>query len=107
MAGELYELEVWRRFRELRYKNQGKPPTHDGFHFCVDQSVAFTAESPHGSHLCLVTKVFGSTVDELQLAQPGLTFPLPVVKSIIKQTLLALDFLHTEVGIVHAGELRF
>lgn len=99
----LYELEIWRRFRELQYKYKGQPPEHPGYQFCADLKIAFTVESPHGTHLCLVMKPFGSTVDELQLAQPGLTLPLPVVKSIVKQTLVALDFLHHELGIVHGG----
>ncbi len=99
----LYELEIWRRFRELQYKYKGQPPEHPGYQFCADLKIAFTVQSPHGTHLCLVMKPFGSTVDGLQLAQPGLTLPLPVVKSIVKQTLVALDFLHHELGIVHGG----
>ncbi|KAI0739028.1 kinase-like domain-containing protein [Daedaleopsis nitida] len=100
--GDLYELEVWRRFHELRNKYEGSPPPHLGHMFCVEPLTAFTADSKHGTHVCFVTKPFGSTIDELQLAQPGLTLPLPVVKLVVKQTLVALHFLHTEIGIVHA-----
>ncbi|RPD56041.1 kinase-like protein [Lentinus tigrinus ALCF2SS1-6] len=103
-SGEFFELEVWRRFREVHYKSKAKPEAsvHPGLKHCVVPQTVFTAESPHGTHLCFVTEPFGSTLDELQVGQPGFTFPLHVVKRAVRQTLLALDFLHTELDLVHA-----
>ncbi|KAI0720711.1 kinase-like domain-containing protein [Cerioporus squamosus] len=87
-SGEFFELEVWRRFREVHYKSKGETPAHPGFKHCVEPQAVFTAESPHGTHLCFVEKLSGSTLDELQ--------------RVVKQTLLALDFVHTELKLVHA-----
>ncbi|RDX47267.1 kinase-like protein [Lentinus brumalis] len=105
-SGEFFELEVWRRFREVRYKSKWETPAHPGFKHCIEPEAVFTAESPHGTHLCFVEKLSGSTLDELQVGQPGFTFPLPIVKRAIKQILLALDFVHTELKLVHAVDVK-
>ena len=104
-SGEFFELEVWRRFRKVHYRSNANQdsPAHPGLKHCVVPQTVFTAESPHGTHLCFVTELFGSMLDELQVGQPGFTFPLHVVKRAVRQTLLALDFLHTELKLVHAG----
>jgi serine/threonine-protein kinase SRPK3 len=59
----------------------------------------FQVSSTQGRHLCLVHKPMGifSKIDG------GL--PVPLVKVVAKQLLLALDFLHRECHMVHTGAL--
>jgi serine/threonine-protein kinase SRPK3 len=81
-----------------------KNPAHRGYKHCVTARETFTATSKHGDHLCLVTDPLGSTLASLQISQPKGVFTVPVVKRIIKQCLLALDYLHTECRLVHTGQ---
>ena len=57
-----------------------------------------------GDHVSLVTDVYGSDTSQLQLSQPNGAFPVHVIKRIIKQTLLGLDYLHQECGVIHTGK---
>ncbi|KAM5531989.1 hypothetical protein V8D89_014323 [Ganoderma adspersum] len=56
-----------------------------------------------GPHLCIVKEPCGPTLAALQEMQPHRSFTLPVTKRIIKQTLLALDFMHTTMKRTHIG----
>ena len=56
-----------------------------------------------GPHLCIVKEPCGPTLATLQETQPYRSFTLPVAKRIIKQTLLALDFIHTTMKRTHVG----
>jgi serine/threonine-protein kinase SRPK3 len=78
-------------------------PQHPGHKHCLTLRSAFLATSKHGPHICAVTDVLGSDLRQLQSIQPGGVFSVPVVKRIVKQTLLALDYLHSECKLVHTG----
>jgi len=56
---------------------------------------SFEVASTQGSHLCLVHEAMGRFVFDSR----GL--PIPLVKVVAKQLLLALDFLHSECHVVH------
>ncbi|KAG5649135.1 hypothetical protein H0H81_006019 [Sphagnurus paluster] len=79
-------------------------PNHPGHKHCVHLLGKFISNSCHGPHITLVTDVFGSDLESLQYSQPTRTFSVSVTKRIIKQTLLALDYIHTECGLVHCGK---
>jgi serine/threonine-protein kinase SRPK3 len=76
---------------------------HAGYKHCITLRDCFVARSKHGPHIRLVTDVLGMDMSELQHSRGP--FPISVVKRIIKQTLLALDYLHRGCHIVHTGEL--
>ena len=60
----------------------------------------FKHTGPHGEHVVMVFEVLGKhLLDLIEKHYKGL--PLGVVKSITKQLLIALDFLHTEAKIIH------
>ncbi|KPI35537.1 Serine/threonine-protein kinase SRPK [Cyphellophora attinorum] len=61
----------------------------------------FKHEGPHGSHLCLVFKAMGPSLIEYRRLFPLLRIPIPILKKIARQMLLALSFLHTKCGIIH------
>ena len=96
--GHSSELFVFRRIESNR---QG----HAGYEFCLPASDVFTMELENTEHLCFVTDVMGPNLMALKFLQPNKgAFPTTSVKRIIKQTLLALDYLHTKCHFVHTGQ---
>ncbi|KAI0265562.1 kinase-like domain-containing protein [Gloeopeniophorella convolvens] len=78
-----------------------KNPAHPGYKHCITLREWFLASSYHGPHICMVTDPLGWTLEDLQFFQPGHTFTLPVTKRIVKQLLLAIDYLHRECAAMH------
>jgi serine/threonine-protein kinase SRPK3 len=78
-------------------------PDHPGYHHCVTLMGSMLAKSKHGPHFCLVFEPMGNDLQALQQQQLDRVFPLSATKRIVKQTLLALDYIHTECGLVHTG----
>ena len=80
-------------------------PDHPGYRHCLHLYDASYDESYHGPHICLVTNLLGANVISLRRLQPNgrAVIPVAVTKRIIKQTLLALDYLHRECKLVHTG----
>lgn len=64
---------------------------------------SFPARSTHGDHICFMFEVLGPNMADIRSAfdTPGPT--LATVKAIVKQSLLALDYLHAKCGIIHCG----
>ncbi|KAJ9086733.1 serine/threonine protein kinase, CMGC, variant 2 [Entomophthora muscae] len=61
---------------------------------------SFEHKGPNGVHICMVFEVLGENLLNLLHCYPkGL--PISLVKRIAKQTLMALDYLHRECGIIH------
>ena len=77
---------------------------HPGYKHCLTLRSQFLARSQHGPHICLVTDVLGSTMTELRRSQPKSVFDISATKRVVKQTLLALDYLHRGCRIVHTGK---
>jgi len=73
-------------------------PNHTGHKHCREM---FLAKSSHGPHICFVADVLGTVLMGLRLSQPDEAFPVSVVKRIVKQTLLALDYLHRDCRLIH------
>jgi serine/threonine-protein kinase SRPK3 len=66
----------------------------------------FQIKGPNGTHDCLVLELLGPSVADLLDAQPSIErLPGTLAKSIAKQTLLGLCFLH-EQKIAHAGTVQ-
>ncbi|KAI0349617.1 kinase-like protein [Trametes cingulata] len=61
----------------------------------------FPEDGPHGEHFCLVCPPFGPNIADLRRPLTLREFPLSAVKTVLKHTLLALDFLHTHVNAIH------
>jgi serine/threonine-protein kinase SRPK3 len=62
----------------------------------------FMVTDRHGPHLCLVFEALGIFK---HFIYHGSRLPVPFVKNIVRQRLLALDFLHRECRIVHTGKI--
>ncbi|KAG1744912.1 uncharacterized protein EDB91DRAFT_1345806 [Suillus paluster] len=68
-------------------------PDHPGYQHLYD---AVAERSHHGPHICIITNVPGANMISLRRLKPNGrgAFPFPIAKRIVKQTLLALDYLH-------------
>jgi serine/threonine-protein kinase SRPK3 len=79
-------------------------PEHLGYQHCLTLRDNFICSSTMGDHVSLVTDVCDSDASQLQLSQLNGAFPVHAIKRIIKQTLLGLDYLHRECGVIHTGK---
>ncbi|KAH9847999.1 kinase-like domain-containing protein [Lenzites betulinus] len=87
--------------------HQTPPGTPGRIHVLVLKDTdRFRESSVHGKHYCYASEICSYPVT--MLASPdriGGKFTLRVAKSIVRQTLLALDFLHTRAEVLH-GDVR-
>lgn len=63
----------------------------------------FELPTASGCYLCLVHPPLGITLAAFRRMMPGNRMSEKLLKSTLKHILLALDFLHSEVGIIHTG----
>jgi serine/threonine-protein kinase SRPK3 len=101
-GGLIHEEEV---FEKINSAN----PTHPGFLHCIALHETIWAGSKVTDpipHLCYVMEPMGTSLYNL-LNENKLRFSVSSVKRIIKQVLLALDYLHRECGYIHAGSCAF
>ncbi|KAJ7027520.1 kinase-like domain-containing protein [Mycena alexandri] len=85
---------------EVLSKVRSANPSHPGFKHCLAYlDVAF---EPMGGHQCIATEPLGSNLENLRSAQRKQRFSVQITKRIVKQVLLALDYLHRECGYTHA-----
>lgn len=78
---------------------EGRKASHPGSKYCPRFYDAFIENSHHGPHMCIVTEVLGGSLtdfrEELQ--------DVDLMKRVVRQMLMALDYLHSVCGIVHTG----
>jgi len=61
----------------------------------------FVHKGPNGNHVCMIFEVLGSNLLDLIKLYNYQGIPLPLVKSISKQVLIGLDYLHTRCEMIH------
>lgn len=80
---------------------------HRGCRHLVQMLDHFQLDGPNGTHSCVVLELLGPSVPDLLDARfRGGRLPGNLAKTIAKQALLGLDYLH-EQKIGHGGELAF
>ena len=57
----------------------------------------------NGNHVCLVFKAMGPDMSKFRRVFPGSRIAVPLMKSISKQPLLSLAFLHDTCRVIHSG----
>jgi serine/threonine protein kinase len=57
----------------------------------------------HSVHTCLVHPPLGISLDQLAPLLPGGVMSSAMVRTTMRNILAALDFLHTEAGVIHTG----
>lgn len=76
--------------------------THPGQSLIRELYDSFELKGRAGKHRCLVLQPMHMTLLEMMRLNPR-PFGLPLLKLTLQRLLLALDFLHTEAGIIHTG----
>ncbi|XP_014904145.1 SRSF protein kinase 2-like [Poecilia latipinna] len=61
----------------------------------------FRISAPTGEHVCMVLEVLGHELLKWIVKSNYTGLPLPCVKSILKQVLQGLDYLHTKCKVIH------
>lgn len=79
-------------------------PSHRGFSHSLAYFGSFDFTGPHGLHRCIVTEVLGYSIDYLRkLNDTDRRVAPSIVKRVVKQVLMGLEYLHNVCGIVHTG----
>lgn len=99
-----HELKHLRRLRDLRFSG------HLGAHNVPNLRDNFLLQSRLGSHMCTVTDLLGYDLQSIALTQfhgrrQTCTFPEEAAKAVARSLLTALDYCHSECGIIHTGRL--
>lgn len=64
---------------------------------------AFDPSGPDGKHYCLVHTPLAMIIDALQGTFPDTQYPPIILKALLNCLFKALDFLHSEAGVIHTG----
>lgn len=64
---------------------------------------SFKVMGPAGEHQCLVHEPLGMSMETLRQLSPGRKIPEPLLRAFLNHLLRALDFLHTDAKMIHAG----
>ena len=62
---------------------------------------SFVHLGPHGKHVCMVFEVLGVNLLEIIKQYNYKGIPIPICRSISKQVLMGLDYMHRICGIIH------
>ena len=68
---------------------------------------SFRVTGPTGEYQCLVHEPLGMSMETLRQLSPGRKLPENVLKFFLIHLLRALDFLHTDAEMIHAGIKHF
>lgn len=68
---------------------------------------SFKATGQAGEYQCLVHEPLGMCMETLRQLCPGRKLPEDLLRAFLNHLLLDLDFLHTDAGMVHAGNKHF
>jgi serine/threonine-protein kinase SRPK3 len=82
-------------------------PTHPGYQHVIKVLDSFLHVGPNGEHSCIVFEALGESVLNLQKRSENSRLSLELVRSIARQTLLGLDYIHRTCGLVHTGIYSF
>ncbi|KAK6512508.1 hypothetical protein TWF481_001392 [Arthrobotrys musiformis] len=93
---DIFESEILSKITQ-----QSEKSTHPGRRHVSSLLDTFKHEGPNGNHVCYVFDVLGHNLGHHTWQFERARIPFRSVKLITKQVLLALDFLHTECGVIH------
>jgi serine/threonine-protein kinase SRPK3 len=79
---------------EITLLSQIRDGDADNCKHCCRLLDSFEHAGPHGLHVCMVFEVLGDNMLALIKAFDYKGVPLPVVRSLTRQMLVALDYLH-------------
>ncbi|KAI9344044.1 kinase-like protein [Obelidium mucronatum] len=74
---------------------------HNGRKYIVELRDWFKVKGPNGSHVTMAFEVLGPNLLTLIRQYQHRGIPIPIVKRIMKQVLMGLDYLHSQCQIIH------
>jgi len=106
VAIKIYERDSEQALREVRICRHIDSMTtaHIGSQLVRTSLDDFEVERPLGKNVCIVHTPLAMSLANLRAKIPSRTFDESLIKSSLYHLLLALDFLHTEARIIHAGQ---
>ncbi|KAK2751374.1 hypothetical protein FQN55_001111 [Onygenales sp. PD_40] len=90
------EVAMYERINAIAAKSK-----HSGYEDIRKFITSFEVQGPHAKHICIVQQALGITMDRLLPYLKNNSLTLEAVKPFLRQLLFALDFLHTQAGIIH------
>ncbi|KND88077.1 Serine/threonine-protein kinase SRPK [Tolypocladium ophioglossoides CBS 100239] len=93
-GNDTFELDI---LKHIRGQNTSKP----GANPILGLLDEFEHRGPNGNHVCLVFKAMGPDMSKYRRLFPKLKIPLPLMRDISKQLLLALSYLHDTCRVIH------
>jgi serine/threonine-protein kinase SRPK3 len=69
--------------------------------FVVQLLSHFVHKGPHGKHVCMVFEVLGVNLLEIIKLFDFKGIPIPLIRTIARQMLIGLDYLHRICGVIH------
>lgn len=63
----------------------------------------FTADGPSGCHQCLVHEPLLTSISHFQASLANQRLNEEILKLLLKELLVALDYIHTETQLIHTG----
>lgn len=94
----IYEREILSKLSDSALKTD-----HSGRDYVLPVLDQFEHNGPNGQHVCLVFEVLGHHLTFQTSKFEDGRLPVKTVRSITRQLLLGLDFLHRDCGIIHTG----
>ena len=94
---DTFEVDILRR---ISRQNTAKP----GASHVLGLLDEFEHHEPNENHVYLVSKAMGPDMAEYRRLFPKLRIPLPLMKSISRQILLALSYHHDACRVIHTGQ---
>lgn len=88
------ELDMYKRMVQRSSSHPGR----DAIRKLLD---SFVVNGPDGEHRCLVHPPLWDSVRTVVQRNPTPRLPTPALRFVLKDLLLALDFLHNECQIIH------
>lgn len=95
---DILEKEILSKISEASRRS-----SHQGQNHVLHLLDQFKHTGPNGDHVCFVFDVLGHHMGFQAAKYEDGKLPVKAVKTITRQLLLGLDFLHRECGIIHTG----
>lgn len=98
---DIFEREILDKILDVSKKS-----AHEGRNYVSSLLGHFQHRGPNGKHVCFVFDVLGHHMQFQANNYEGGRIPVKAVKTMTRQILLGLDFLHRECGVIHTGMAR-
>ena len=94
MQKELQEVEFLLKIRD-------QSAGHPGHAHILQLKDSFLHNGPHGQHLCIVTEPLFQNMRLFSMRFPRRIMPLRLVRSLARQIVFGVQYLHDECNIIH------